>query len=100
MSELCLTVLCPPAAEEKLLDLLLLRPGVAVLTSIPAAAYGQGYGCLSQAEQVLGHAFATQVQVIVSIAEKQTLLDSLRTELAGAGLRFWLTPIIERGDVA
>ena len=40
MSELCLTLLCPPAIEEKLLDLLLLSPNATVFTSAPIAAHG------------------------------------------------------------
>ena len=36
MSELCLTLLCPPALEEKLLDLLLMSPEATVLPAHPS----------------------------------------------------------------
>ena len=39
MSELCLTLLCLPAIEEKLLDFLLLSE-VQVFTSTPTAEHG------------------------------------------------------------
>lgn len=99
MSELCLTILCPPAVEEKLLDLLLLSPNAAVFTSAPTAAHGLAFGNLNQTEQVLGRAFATQVQVIIPIADKLTLLGSIQTQFAGAGLRYWTTPVIEAGEI-
>ena len=98
MSELCLTLLCPPAVEEKLLDLLLLLPGTTVFTSAPTAAHGLAFGRLNQTEQVLGRAFATQVQVIVPSADKAALLASIQAQFAGAGLRYWMTPVTEAGE--
>lgn len=99
MSELCLTILCPPAVEEKLLDLLLLLPAAAVFTSAPTAAHGLAFGNLNQTEQVLGRAFATQVQVVIPIADKINLLGSIQTQFAGAGLRYWISPVIEAGEI-
>ena len=100
MSELCLTLLCPPAVEEKLLDLLLLSPHTAVFTSTPTAAHGQALGGFDQTEQVLGRAFATQVQLVISDAARQPLLDSLRAQFTGAGLRYWIIPVNEAGEIA
>ena len=100
MSELCLTILCPPAVEEKLLDLLLLSPDTAVFTSTRTAVHGLALGSLDQTEQVLGRAFATQVQLLIPDAARQPLLDSLRAQFAGAGLRYWITPVSEAGEIA
>jgi hypothetical protein len=100
MSELCLTLLCPPAVEEKLLDLLLMLPNTTVFTSTPTAAHGLVAGNLSQTEQVMGRAHATEVQVIFAAAEKLTLLERIRQQFAGAGLRYWLTPVVEAGEIA
>lgn len=99
MSELCLTLLCPPAVEEKLLDLLLMSPNTTVFTSAPTAAHGLAFGRLSQAEQVLGRMLATQVQVVFSEEDKEALLKMIQQQFAGAGLRFWLTPVIEGGEI-
>lgn len=99
MSELCLTLLCPPAVEEKLLDMLLMSPNTAVFTSAPTAAHGLAFGRLSQAEQVLGRMLATQVQVVFSEEEKEALLKIIQQQFAGAGLRYWLTPVIEGGEI-
>lgn len=99
MPELCLTLLCPPAVEEKLLDLILLSPDAVVFTSAPTAAHGLALGQLNQTEQVLGRAFATQVQVILPDAEKDALLGSIKAQLGSAGLRYWVTPVVEAGEI-
>jgi hypothetical protein len=100
MSELCLTLLCPPAVEEKLLDLLLMFPNAAVFTSTATAAHGLDHEHLDQMEQVLGRAHATQVQVIITADDKTALLDTLRQQFSGARLRYWVAPIVEAGEIA
>ena len=100
MSEFCLNILCPLAVEEKLLDLLLMSPNAEVFTSAPTAAHGLAFGRLSQSEQVLGRMRATQVQVVLSEADKDALLKIIRQQFAGVGLRYWITPVIESGRLA
>lgn len=100
MPELCLTLLCPLAIEEKLLDLLLLSPTVTFTTSRATAAHGLAHETLDQMEQVLGRARVTEVQVIFAEADKATLFDSIRQQFAGAGLRYWVTPVVESGEIA
>ncbi|MHB9117973.1 MAG: DUF3240 family protein [Burkholderiales bacterium] len=100
MSELCLTLLCPPAIEEKLLDLLLMSPNiVTVFTSTATAAHGLAHENLDETEQVMGRARATEVQVIFAAADKAALLEAIRRQFAGAGLRYWVTPVIEAGEI-
>ncbi len=99
MSELCLTLLCPPALEEKLLDLLLMSPEATVFTSAPVAAHGLAFGRLSASEQVLGRAQATQIQVLLDQTKKDAVLAAVQTQFAGAGLRYWLTPVSEEGAI-
>lgn len=101
MSDICLTLLCPPAVEEKLLDLLLVSPNIAtVFTSTATAAHGLAHENLDQAEQVLGRARATEVQVILAAADKAALLEAIRQQFAGAGLRYWVTTLVEAGEIA
>lgn len=100
MSELCLTLLCPPALEEKLLDMLLMAPEITVFTSTPTAAHGPVAGNLSPAEQVLGRAIATQVQVLLAVEDKDVLLNTIQQQFAGTGMRYWLAPILEQGVFA
>lgn len=100
MSELCLTLLCPTAVEEKLLDLLLMSPSVTVFTSAPITEHGAAFSRFTQMEQVLGRAFATQVQVIIPDTDKAALLESIQQQFAGAGLRYWVTTVVETGEIA
>lgn len=100
MSELCLIVLCPPEAEERLLDLMLMLPNTTVFTSKPTAAHGLIHENMDQTEQVLGRARATEVEVIFAAENKVALLDALRQQFAGAGLRYWITPVLESGEIA
>ena len=100
MSECCLTLLCPKGLEEKLLDLFLMAPEAAVFTSAPTAAHGLAFGKLSATEQVLGRTLATQIQVLLTIADKDTVLAAISREFAGVGVRYWITPILEKGELA
>ena len=100
MSELCLTLICPPAVEEKMLDLLLLSPNVTFFTSTATAAHGMAHEDLDQTEQVLGRARATKIQVIFAAADKAALLDAISQQFSGAGLRYWVTTVAETGEIA
>ena len=99
MSELCLTLLCPPAIEEKLLDVLLMLSDTLVFTSTPTAAHGLPAATLSQTEQVMGRAEATAIQVIFSDEDKAMVLEQIGRKFAGAGLRYWLMAVIEAGEI-
>ena len=99
MPKLCITLLCPPAMEEKLLDLLLMSPDVEIFTSTATAAHGLSVGNLSQAEQVLGRALTTQIQAIFRAEDKTGLLETLHQKFAGSGLRYWLTTVLEAGEI-
>jgi len=100
MNAFCLTLLCPPAIEEKLLDLLLLASSELVFTSTATAAHGVAAEQLSAAEQVRGRADATAIQVIVAGEQRAALLGSIREQFSGTGIRYWLTPIVEAGEIA
>ncbi len=98
MADLCLTLLCPPAQEERLLDALLLMPELSLFTSSAAAAHGLTHARLNDSEQVLGLGIMTQVQVLLVAAQREPVLAALRQSFAGSGVRYWLTPIIEVGE--
>ena len=99
-NELCITLLCPNAVKEKLLDLLLMSPNMTVFTSTATSAHGLAHAAMGQTEQVLGRVHAGKVQVIFSAADKTVLLETLRRQFAGVGLRYWVTPVIEPGENA
>ena len=99
MSEVCLTLLSSPEVEEKLLDQLLMCMASAVFTSQPAASHGGHLATLDPREQVLGRGDAVLIQVLLEPEAAQDLLATLRGQLPGASVRYWLTPVLEQGEL-
>lgn len=99
MPDVLLTLLLPPSLEEELLDLLLMSPDVQVFTSAATAAHGLAFGRLTANEQVLGRVDAVQLQAVVAQDRAASLLSELRRHYAGAGLRYWLTPVVAQGEI-
>ena len=97
MKNCCLTLLCPPVHEEKLLDLLLMAPDATIFTSATVATHGLPSASMEAAEQVLGRARSTQVQVLLDSAGKEALLSEIRAQFPGGRLLYWVTPVAESG---
>ena len=95
---LCLHLLCPAPAEERVLDALLALEEAGVFTSSPAFAHGYGHGALSTREQVSGRSDAALVQVLVAADQLDALLALLQPDLARSGVRFWATPVVRQGE--
>ena len=95
----CLTLLCSPAIEENVLDTLLMSPYASIFTSAPTAAHGLAFGALSATENVLGRASAVQIQLIFPENHSAQLLAQLKQQFAGAGLRYWLYPVSDAGEI-
>ncbi len=98
MSDILITLLTPRALEESVVNALLRADGIAFLSSTPAALHGLPAETLTQSEQVLGHARATEVRLVVNDARISTLLSSLQKDFAGSGLRYWTTPVLDSGE--
>ena len=99
MSDILLTLLSAHALQERLLDALLQTEGIAILCSTPAALHGLPADTLSQSEQVLGHAKATEIRLLINHSLLPALLDKLQKEFAGAGLRYWTSPVLDSGEL-
>lgn len=100
MSDCCLTLLVPPAFQERLLDTLLMTSQVALFTSAPAAAHGLDHRRMSTNEQVLGLTVMTQVQILLALADRDAVLARLGEQCAGSGMRYWVTPVLDAGEFA
>lgn len=100
MSELLmLTLICPPELDEKLLDQLLVSCPAAVFTSQTIACHGATRLPLSPAEQVLGRSQSVQIQILLSRVEIDALMSLLREAFKGVGVRYWLSPILDSGEM-
>lgn len=97
--KLCLTLLAAPSVEEKLMDVLLDAVGEEVFTSVATFSHGTSHGRLSNVEQVLGRSGAVQVQILVTEDEMNQLLERLREEFRGTGLRYWASALAAEGEI-
>lgn len=96
MPDFCLTLICPPELEEKLLDLLLETLPGAIFTSSFAFFHGSSHA-LTTHEQVMGRSRAAQVQVLLAAEERSALFERLRADFTGTPLRYWITRLDGQG---
>lgn len=94
-----LTLLVPPTVQEKLLDVLLEAVGEDVLISVPTFRHGGPQARLSNLEQVMGRSAALQIQVLLTSEAMGALLQRLREELRGTGLRYWASALTDEGEI-
>lgn len=95
----CLTAICTPDLEEKLLDCLLDQVGNEIFTSTPTFSHGTAHGRLSATESVLGRSRSVQVQILLDDTELDQMLLLLGQQFAGTGLRYWVMPLSQAGEV-
>ena len=99
MHEYCLNLVCPLQVEEKLLDVLLDTEEADVFTTTHVDSHGARGTRLSTKEQVMGRSQATQVRVLLTQRSLTHLLERLRMEFAGAGIRYWASPVALEGEI-
>ena len=99
MSKYCLTLICSPEIEEKLLDTLLSSAAEEIFTSTPTFSHGTSHGRLSDVEKVMGRSRSVQVQIITSDEELAALIELLQPRFKGTGLRYWATALSHEGEI-
>ena len=99
MHEYCLNLICPPAVEEKLLDVLLESDGSEIFTSVQIHSHGAAHSRLNAQEQVMGRSRAMQIQVLLNEEALTRLLERVQREFAGTGIRYWALPVAFEGEI-
>lgn len=99
MSNFCLTLICPPEIEEKLLDTLLVTTGDEIFTSTPTFSHGTSQGRMANLEQVMGRSHSVRVEILVTEAQMADLLRVLHASFAETGLRYWALPVATEGEI-
>lgn len=90
----CLTLLVPTPAQQRVIDFLLAQDTAQVEFSMHAvAARGPLVRMQLDEERVLGFAARTEVKLILAPAACEALLPPLRALLAGCDGGFWITPV-------
>lgn len=99
MNEQCLLALiAPPSLEETLVDFLLEREGFSGF-SLHHIDGSPAHGALTLAEQVTGRKHQVMFQVHAAFADTRDLVAQVRENFRGAGLHYWIAPLIEAGPI-
>ncbi len=89
----------PTSLEEAMVDCLLSFENSQEFSSFPVGAYNHRNQGLSLAEQVYGRQRIMRFQLFADKKTIAALLTQLKADFSGAGLQYWITPIIERGEI-
>jgi hypothetical protein len=97
--EYLVTLNVPPSLEESLVDCLLMLESEHGFSSFAVFAHHHENKGLSLAEQVTGRQKRVRFQLYVSVAQLPALLAQLKADFAGAGIQYWVLPVIEHGVI-
>lgn len=97
--EYLITLNVPPDLEEAVVDCLLTFETESGFSSYAANAHDHRNEGLSLAEQVSGRQKRIRFQMYIPESDLQALLDKLKREFSGAGLHYWVMPVLETGYI-
>ena len=86
-----------PELEEALIDWLLEREDGSGFTSFPVQGHSTRHEGLSIAEQVSGRQRRHQFQVELAAGRVDEFLEALEGALGGAGIHYWVMPLVRSG---
>ncbi|MFM8342409.1 MAG: DUF3240 family protein [Methylomonas sp.] len=92
-----ITLHVPPSLEEAVVDCLLSFETAQGFSSFAVNAHHHSHHGSSLAELVSGRQGKISFQMYVEKDEIAAVLNQLKTDFAGAGLHYWVTPVIEQG---
>ncbi|WP_349432033.1 DUF3240 family protein [Methylomarinum sp. Ch1-1] len=95
--EFLITLNVPPSLEEAIVDCLLTFESEHGFSSLPVSAHDHRNEGLSVAEQVGGRQKKVRFQMYIEKQALSALIDRLRADFAGAGIHYWVMPVIENG---
>ena len=99
ITEYLVTLNVPSALAEAVVDCLLTLESEHGFSSFPVNSHDHRNEGLSLAEQVTGRQKKIRFQMYLPEQELAALLDQLRTEFAGSGIRYWVLPVVENGVI-
>jgi len=97
--EYLVTLGVPPSLEEAVVDCLLTLESEHGFSSFPVYSHDHRNIGLSLAEQVTGRQKKVRFQMYVPEERLTALLDQLKSEFAGAGIRYWVMPVVDGGVI-
>ncbi len=97
--EYLVTLNVPPSLEEAIVDCLLTFETEDGFSSFPVSAHDHKNQNLSIAEQVAGRQDKIRFQMYIPEEDLRVLLDKLKKEFSGSGVRYWVLPVVENGSL-
>lgn len=94
-----LILITPPSLEETLVDWLLETAPEYGFSTFPINGHSSRHEGLTLAEQVSGRKRQVRFELHVPTAELTRLVEGLKTDFAGTGLHYWVTPVLAYGRV-
>ncbi len=95
--EFLVTLNVPPALEEAMVDCLLTFESEHGFSSLEVNAHDHRNEGLSLAEQVTGRQKKIRFQMYIEQKALPLLLERLKSEFSGAGIHYWVLPVIKNG---
>lgn len=96
--EVLLTLIARPGLEERLVDWLLGQQHQG-FTTLACEGHGISPHQLAAAEQVAGRQDRVAVWIVLSLERARALVEALRGSFGEAGLRYWISPLLESGPI-
>ncbi|MDG4867999.1 DUF3240 family protein [Guyparkeria sp. 1SP6A2] len=100
MNDVLLTLIARPDVEEVVVDWLLGRDELSGFTGEAAWGHSREHGQFNLVEQVTGRQRRAVFHLKIESAQAEALIEAMRDELAGLGLRYWLVPMLDSGVIA
>jgi hypothetical protein len=97
--EFLITLNVPISLEEAVVDSLLMLESEHGFSSFPVSSHDHRNEGLSLAEQVTGRQKKVRFQMYVPEQGLAQLLEQLRAEFSGSGIRYWVLPVVENGMI-
>jgi hypothetical protein len=92
-----LTLIAPVGLEEPLVDWLLKHASSHCFCSGPINGHSVSHESLTVAEQVSGRQRQIRFEVYAPEGEVDLMLERLRGDFVGAGIHFWVVPLLGSG---
>jgi len=93
------TINVHPLLEEAMVDCLLAIDAAEGFSSLAVNAHGSEHDTLSLAEQVAGRKKQIRFQMYVPEQQLDVLIEQLKLNFLGAGIRYWVMPVLESGYI-
>ena len=97
--EYLVTINVAPLLEEAVVDCLLAIDSADCFSSLTINAHVNDHENMSLAEQVAGRKKQIRFQMYVPEQQLGVLIDALKRDFSGSGIRYWVMPVLDSGCI-